>query len=90
MDVYLSRPGRVNQPVYVPPMRPRAVAPPLGDMAVGSMLINNRNFVQASGPPVSLTLNNAPAKDALMSMARLGGYGFVFIGEGSVGSSVGN
>ncbi len=44
------------------------------------MLINNRSFVKASGPPVSLTLNNAPAKDALMSLARLGGYGFVFVG----------
>ena len=85
----LSRPGRVNQPVYVPPMRPRAVAPPLGDMAVGTMLINNRSFVKASGPPVSLTLNNAPAKDALMSMARLGGYGFVFVGDGASGSSAG-
>ena len=78
----LSRPGRVQRQAYVPPMRRRAVAPPLGDMAVGTMLINNRSFVQASGPPVSLTLNNAPAKDALMSMARLGGYGFVFVGDG--------
>ena len=85
----LSRPGRVNQPVYVPPVRPRAVAPPLGDMAVGTMLINNRSFVKASGPPVSLTLNNAPAKDALMSIARLGGYGFVFVGEGAGGSPEG-
>ena len=50
-------------------------------MAVGSMLINNRSFVQASGPPVTLTLNNAPAKDALMSLARLGGYGFVFVAD---------
>jgi type IV pilus assembly protein PilQ len=75
----LRRPGRVAQPEIVPPMRPRAVAPPLGDMAVGTMLINNRSFVQASGPPVSLTLKNAPAKDALMSLARLGGYGFVFV-----------
>ena len=77
----LRRPGRVAQPVMAPPMRPRAVAPPLGDMAVGTMLINNRSFVQASGPPVSLTLNKAPAKDALMSLARLGGYGFVLVGE---------
>ena len=60
-------------------MNPRAVAPPLGDMAVGTMLISNRSFVKASGP-VSLTLNNASAKDALMSLARLGGYGFVFVG----------
>ena len=69
----LRRPGRVAQPVMAPPMRPRASAPPLGDIAVGSMLINNRSFVRASGPPVSLSLNKAPAKDALMSLARLGG-----------------
>ena len=77
----LSRPGRVQQPVVAPPMRARASAPPLGDMAVGSMLLNNRSYVQAKGPSVSLTLNNAPAKDALMSLARLGGYGFVYVGE---------
>ena len=85
--VDLRRPGRVAQPVMAPPMRPRAVAPPLGDMAVGTMLINNRSFVKASGPPVSLTLNKAPAKDALMSLARLGGYGFVYVGDSN--SSVG-
>ena len=83
----LRRPGRVAQPVMAPPMRPRAVAPPLGDMAVGTMLISNRSFVKASGPPVSLTLNKAPAKDALMSLARLGGYGFVYVGDSN--SSVG-
>ena len=75
----LSRPGRVQQPVLVPPVRARATAPPLGDIAVGSMLLNNRSYVQATGPSVSLTLNNAPAKDALMSLARLGGYGFVYV-----------
>ena len=81
----LRRPGRIPQPVSAPPLRARAVAPPLGDMAVGSMLIGNRSFVQVSGPPVTLTLNNAPAKDALMSLARLGDYGFVYVGssEGS-------
>ncbi len=77
----LTRPGRVQQPVVVPPMRSRASAPPLGDIAVGSMLVNNRSYVQATGPAVSLTLNNAPAKDALMSLARLGGYGFVYVAD---------
>ena len=77
----LSQPGRVQQPVVVPPMRARASAPPLGDIAVGSMLLSNRSYVQAPGPSVSLTLNNAPAKDALMALARLGGYGFVYVGE---------
>ena len=80
----LRRPGRVAQPTAVPEMRARASAPPVGDMAVGTMLINNRSFVAVSGPPVSLTLNNSPAKDALMSLARLGGYGFVFVGENGI------
>ena len=77
----LSRPGRVAQSVIAPPMRPRAVAPPLGDMAIGTMVLKNRSYIQATGPSVSLTLNNSPAKDALMSLARLGGYGFVYVGE---------
>ena len=86
----LRRPGRVAQSVMAPPVRRRAVAPPLGDIAVGTMLIGNRSFVKASGPPVSLTLNKAPAKDALMSLARLGGYGFVFVGDGGASTNAVN
>ena len=82
----LRRPGRVQQSAYVPPLRARAVAPPLGDMAVGSMLISNRSYVNVSGPQVSLNLSNAPAKDALISLARLGDYGFVFVGGANVDS----
>ena len=77
----LTTPGRVPQTQYAPPLRPRAVAPPLGDMAVGTMILQNRSYVNVSGPPVTLTLNNAPAKDALMALARLGGYGFVYVGD---------
>ena len=77
----LNTPGRVPQIQYAPPLRPRAVAPPLGDMAVGTMVLQNRSFVNVGGPPVTLTLNNAPAKDALMALARLGGYGFVYVSD---------
>ena len=77
----LRKPGRVPQPRFAPPLRPRAVAPPVGDMAVGTMLVTNRSFVNVTGPAVTLTLKDAPAKDALMSLARLGGYGFVFVDE---------
>ena len=82
----LNTPGRVPQTQYAPPLRPRAVAPPLGDMAVGTMVLQNRSYVNVSGPPVTLTLNNAPAKDALMALARLGGYGFVFVSEQDSGA----
>ena len=86
----LNTPGSVPQARYAPPLRPRAVAPPLGDMAVGTMVLQNRSFVNVSGPPVTLTLNNAPAKDALMALARLGGYGFVFVGEDPAASGSAN
>ena len=36
---------------------------------------------------MTLTLNNAPAKNALMSLARLGGYGFLFVADGARASS---
>jgi type IV pilus assembly protein PilQ len=77
----MRRPGRVSEPTaaYVPPLQPRAVAPPVGDMAVGTMLLTNSSYLNVSGPPVTMTLRNAPARDVLMALSRLGGYGFVFV-----------
>jgi type IV pilus assembly protein PilQ len=86
----LQEPGRVPQSSFAPPLQPRAVAPPLGDMAVGSMVLRNQSYVNVSGPSVTLTLRNAPAKDALMSIAQLGGYGFVFVDDQFANSSQGN
>jgi type IV pilus assembly protein PilQ len=77
----VTTPGRVPQPGFVPPLQPRAVAPPLGDMAVGTMTISNPSYVSVSGPPVTMTLRNAPAKDVLMALSQLGGYGFVYVGD---------
>ena len=58
----LNQPGSVPQPRYAPPLQPRAVAPPLGDMAVGTMVLRNRSYLNLSGPPVTMTLRNAPAR----------------------------
>lgn len=77
----LDTPGRVPQPGFVPPLQPRAVAPPVGDMAVGTMMIANPSYLNVSGPPVTMTLRNAPARDVLMTLAQLGGYGFVYVDE---------
>jgi type IV pilus assembly protein PilQ len=65
-------------PEFVPPLRPRAVAPPVGDMAVGTMVLKNRGFVNLSGPPVTITARGANARDLLMLLARMGNYGFAF------------
>ncbi len=75
----LRSPGSVPQATYAPALQPRAVAPPLGDMAVGSMVLRNRGFLRVNGPAVSMTMRNAPARDVLMALAETGGYGFVFV-----------
>jgi len=75
----LRTPGTVPQATYAPALQPRAVAPPLGDMAVGSMVLRNRGFINLRGPAVSMTMRNAPARDVLMALAETGGYGFVFV-----------
>jgi type IV pilus assembly protein PilQ len=83
----LALPGRVPQPDFVPSLQPRAVAPPVGDMAVGSIMLTNSGFVNVSGPPVSMTLSNAPIQQVLMLLAKLGGYGLVFVNDQAGSSS---
>ncbi|MFU8886410.1 MAG: type II secretion system protein GspD [Cyanobacteriota bacterium] len=77
----MAQPGAVPLPTYAPPLQPRAVAPPLGDMAVGTMTLRNPGYVNLPGPPVTMTMKNAPAKDALMALAQLGGYGFAYVSD---------
>jgi type IV pilus assembly protein PilQ len=83
----LRQPGALPQASYAPPLQPRAVAPPLGDMAVGTMVLRNRSYLNLSGPPVTMTLRNAPARDALMALAQMGGYGFVYVGDEPMGTT---
>ena len=77
----VTQPGRIPGQTVAPPLQPRAVAPPLGDMAVGTMVLRNRSYLNVSGPPVSMTIRNAPARDVLMTLAQMGGYGFVFVDD---------
>ena len=81
----LTSPGVVRKPTFVPPLRKRATAPPVGDMAVGSMFLRNPSFVPLKGPPVTLTTRNAPPRDVLMLLAKMGGYNFAYSGAGSSG-----
>ncbi len=77
----MAQPGAVPLPTYAPPLQARATAPPLGDMAVGTMTMRGAGSLNLSGPPVTMTLKNAPAKDALMALAQLGGYGFAYVDD---------
>ncbi|MCP9821637.1 general secretion pathway protein D [Cyanobium sp. L1E-Cus] len=84
-----QQPGYIPQASFAPPLQPRAVAPPLGDMAVGSMTLRNPGYLNLSGPAVTMTLKNAPAKDALMALAQVGGYGFAYVAEADAANSTG-
>lgn len=75
----LTTPGRVSDPSFVPPLQQRAVAPPVGDMAVGTMVMASPGAIKVSGPAVTMTLRNAPVKDVLMALSQMGRYGFAFI-----------
>jgi type IV pilus assembly protein PilQ len=79
----LAQPGAIPLPTFAPPLQQRAVAPPLGDMAVGTMMLRNPGYLELSGPPVTMTMKNAPAKDALMALAQAGGYGFAYVADPS-------
>jgi hypothetical protein len=73
-------PGAVANPLFAPPLRQRASAPPVGDMAVGTMVLKDPNSVNElalGGPQVTLTFKNVPALNALQALARIGGYGFI-------------
>lgn len=74
----VNQPGRIPGQPAAPPLQPRAVAPPLGDMAVGTMTLKNRGFLALSGPPVTLTARGANPRDILMTLAQIGGYGFAY------------
>jgi len=84
-----QQPGYIPQASFAPPLQPRAVAPPLGDMAVGSMTLRNPGYLNLNGPAVTMTLKNAPAKDALMALAQVGGYGFAYVAEADAANSTG-
>ena len=83
----LRTPGQVPVANFVPPLRQRAYAPPVGDMAVGTMVLRNPSYVALKGPPVSLTTRNASARDVLMLLAQMGGYNFAFADMGASTSS---
>jgi len=88
----IRTPGQVPVSNFVPPLRQRAYAPPVGDMAVGTMVLRNPSYVALKGPPITLTTRNASARDVLMLLAQMGGYNFAFadIGANTSSGSVGS
>lgn len=44
-----------------------------------TIFLNRKGFVKIDGPKISVSFKDIPAKDALQAVAKLGGYGYVYI-----------
>ncbi|PIK89916.1 pilus modification protein PilQ [Synechococcus sp. 65AY6Li] len=76
--------GQLNQPQLPPgslptgsPFQGRAVAPPAGDIAVGTILPDPPTVDLGSNARISLTLKDAPVGDVLSLLARRAGLNVV-------------
>ncbi len=69
----------VPSPNQVPPLRPRAVAPPVGDIAIAERAIPSSSIDLGSNQRIpKLLLRNAPAREVLALLARAANLNVVF------------
>nr|WP_199306787.1 type IV pilus secretin family protein [Pseudanabaena sp. FACHB-2040] len=76
------------QPLEAPPFLPRAIAPPVGDIAVaeGNPAFGEIDLGSNERIP-RLVLRNAPAREVLSLVARAAGLNLVFTSEGGGGEA---
>ncbi len=75
-----------SQSNQAPPFQPRAVAPPLGDIAVSNIAPAGANIELSSGERIPrLVLRDAPVRDVLALLARAAGLNIAFTGGGAPG-----
>ena len=73
------KPRRLQQQAFAPQLQRRAVAPAVGDIAVGTTAIPNPNLLNISGPRVSVKYRQTNARHAFEDLVSRGGYGFVWV-----------
>jgi type IV pilus assembly protein PilQ len=67
---------------YVPPLQPRAIAPPLGDIAVSNIDTSPQSIDLGTGERVPrLVLRDAPVRDVLSLLARAANLNVAYIGS---------
>ena len=75
-----------SQNNQAPPFQPRAVAPPLGDIAVSNIAPAGANIELSSAERIPrLVLRDAPVRDVLALLARAAGLNIAFTGGGAPG-----
>ncbi|MEG4504262.1 AMIN domain-containing protein [Microcoleus sp. F6_B4] len=78
-------PSEIQSPInQAAPFQPRAVAPPLGDIAVSNIAPGAGNIELSSGERIPrLVLRDAPVRDVLALLARAAGLNIAFTGGGA-------
>ena len=83
IDGVPARPAPVNA---VPPLLPRAVAPPVGDIAVAESQILSSSIDLGTNQRIPrLLLRDAPAREVLALLARAANLNVVFTNQGATG-----
>ncbi|MDJ0674170.1 MAG: AMIN domain-containing protein [Calothrix sp. MO_167.B42] len=73
--------GIAKSPVPAPPFLPRAVAPPVGDMAIGNLDASPSSIDLGTQERVPrLVLRDAPVREVLSLLARAAGLNLAYIG----------
>lgn len=71
-----------------PPFLPRAVAPPVGDIAIAESGISRAGIDLGSNERIpKLLLRDAPSREVLSLLARAAGLNLVFASEGAAGTA---
>lgn len=81
-------PSEIQSPALeAPPFLPRAVAPPLGDIAVSNIAPQGAYIELSSAERIPrLVLRDAPVRDVLALLARAAGLNIAFTGGGAPGA----
>ncbi|MDX2214696.1 MAG: AMIN domain-containing protein [Oculatellaceae cyanobacterium bins.114] len=75
-------PSSPDRGAYIPPLQPRAIAPPLGDIAVSNIDTSPATIDLNSAERVPrLVLRDAPVRDVLSLLARAAGLNVAYIGQ---------
>ncbi len=79
-DVQIN--GAPANPPGAPPFLPKAVAPPIGDIATGTIDASPTTIDLGSSERVRLVLKDAPAREVLSLLARTAGLNIAFTAAG--------
>jgi type IV pilus assembly protein PilQ len=82
--------GAVQPIAPAPPFLPRAIAPPLGDIAISNINASSSFIDLGTAVRVPrLVLREAPVREVLALLARSAGLNIAYIGEGGAGGAGG-